>query len=154
MYAQDYDEKISRCGTLTPRSYWNQYVEPYVKNAQVFVCPSRSTYTCGYAQNSMIAYWGASPPSSSYPGLGKSIGEVAKPAETILLTESRMQLSAHADHCYSTCSGMDRSTDQPAAGNGACIIHNGGSNVGYFDGHVKWVQWDVFLNDQTRWYGN
>jgi len=159
-YAQDYDERISRCGTLTPRSYWWSYVQPYLKNTQVLVCPSRSGGNFpGYAQNSTISYWGEVPPSATYPGAGKGLGEIVSPAQTILIAESDANgLVAHADHCYTSCAGIDRVTKAP--GNtahptyNACIIHNGGSNFSYFDGHAKWGGWQLFRYDATRWAGS
>jgi len=158
-YAQDYDEKISRCGTLTPRSYWNSYVEPYLKNRQVLVCPSRSGGNFpGYAQNSTISYWGDTVNIATYPGTGKALGDIAKPAETILVAESDANgLVSYAGACYGNCAGMDQvskapgSTKYPAYK--ACITHNEGSNFAYFDGHAKWGGWQLFLYDATRWNG-
>jgi prepilin-type N-terminal cleavage/methylation domain-containing protein len=44
MYVQDYDEMFSNLGwCTTPRLYWWDNVMPYVKNSQLFLCPSASS---------------------------------------------------------------------------------------------------------------
>ena len=42
MYAQDHDEGLPPWWTSTPTgyAYWHVHLKPYVKNLQVFICPS------------------------------------------------------------------------------------------------------------------
>lgn len=60
MYAQDYDEHLPRVYTATngvnngPRD-WKDDIQPYIKNRQVFVCPSRSLQNPSYAYNYYFA---------------------------------------------------------------------------------------------------
>ncbi|NCO34344.1 MAG: hypothetical protein AUJ92_17170 [Armatimonadetes bacterium CG2_30_59_28] len=53
MYSQDYDETIMPNG-LTPY-YWSDLLQPYIRNRQVFDCPSSS-----------IANWSPSATTFSY----------------------------------------------------------------------------------------
>ena len=60
MYAQDYDERLPRVWTPTfgakngPRD-WKDDIQPYVKNVDVFRCPSRSKQWPGYGYNVWFA---------------------------------------------------------------------------------------------------
>src|SRR5499425_2146486 len=42
MYAQDYDERLPLAASQTPTGFlnWHHFVDPYVKNKQIWVCPS------------------------------------------------------------------------------------------------------------------
>ena len=55
MYAQDYDEVLVRSegyrafaelSTPTGRCYWFMRVQPYIKNSQIFSCPSYRNVRC------------------------------------------------------------------------------------------------------------
>ncbi len=85
MYAQDYDERLpagSRTsGTLTMR--WGGQIQPYVKNLQIFTCPSANQFT----------YGGLSGPTGGYGYNAcslnnRSLAEINKPAETIMIGDS------------------------------------------------------------------
>jgi|LSQX01.2.fsa_nt_gb hypothetical protein len=71
MYTQDYDEILPFFATYMShtfqwpvgpyniaRMHWTGAVYPYVKNAQIFVCPSRGSDWCGYGYNMNLGYWG------------------------------------------------------------------------------------------------
>ena len=54
MYAQDYDEKICFMMTVdqgwtVPAQWWYQVLGPYVKNDQIWTCPSKADLWMGYA---------------------------------------------------------------------------------------------------------
>src|SRR5450432_996851 len=42
LYAQDCDERLPLAASLTPTGFlnWHDFVDPYVKNKQIWVCPS------------------------------------------------------------------------------------------------------------------
>ena len=52
-YAQDYDERTTTY--RYPTEYWPHKIQPYVKNTQIFVCPSRES-TSWYSQSYGINY--------------------------------------------------------------------------------------------------
>jgi prepilin-type N-terminal cleavage/methylation domain-containing protein/prepilin-type processing-associated H-X9-DG protein len=144
MYAQDYDEKIPGwivTGGCTPNTAWGwkHVVYPYVKNSQIFVCPSsqwKFTATCTYftdwanAMNLATSYG----LNDCIEGGGGSsttpLGTIIRPAELIALGEGPTPW---------------RPVDMGVGGGTPCNknwpdVHNGGINVGFYDGHVKWLQ--------------
>ena len=146
MYAQDYDEGFpARQGPspLPPTwTYPTEQLVPYVKNNQVFLCPEQRG---GWSSPKAPAYnvcwdlWG-----SGYLGTQSSF---TKPAETAYLQEGWSCGGAlstpwlqywMARDCYGArqCTAYSSaSTDLP---------HNGGSNIGYADGHAKWLSGEQF----------
>lgn len=95
---------------LLPPKTWAQDTFPYCKNRAIYVCPSRTQLPVGYAMNRMV--------------LGMRLANVPRPAETVLLFESNIGGE-------NPVGGAD---DVPEGG-----VHNGGINVGFVDGHVKWM---------------
>ncbi len=130
MYVQDYDERypgVARgdqaavtgsnygCwilgGWIPPATDVNQGgLAPYVKNKQVYICPSDI-----YAQNKGISY------SMNYRYEFLSMAAVTSPATSCLFMDESQSLN---DGCFAG--------DQPT------FIHNEGCNMAFSDGHVKW----------------
>jgi prepilin-type N-terminal cleavage/methylation domain-containing protein len=85
MYAQDYDERLPAGSRTTAIGAirWGGQIQPYVKNLQIFTCPSANQFT----------YGGVSGPTGGY-GYNActlnniSLAEITKPAETIMLGDS------------------------------------------------------------------
>ena len=147
MYSQDYDERFSPnynyCNASTELFWWEDMIQPYVNNRQLFVCPSDtpSTYTYlrppgqqnpllfSYSANSMgssAGDWGAGGPIRG-SGSGQKLANIKLPAECILLCEANTREVSHADRtdCYDADNGyIDK-------------IHNDTSNWAFCDGHAK-----------------
>jgi len=132
MYAQDYDENLVPAYVIT---YWfsqSGHLEPYVKNAQVFHCPSSKGQACtastgtDYGINVRICH-------RNPPGRTK-LAEVKYPAETVIIADSDWTRST-ADYRYCNCWRINNSRHP------SYFIpdrHNGGANIIYVDGHAKW----------------
>ncbi|MEN6544530.1 MAG: prepilin-type N-terminal cleavage/methylation domain-containing protein [Armatimonadia bacterium] len=137
MYVQDYDETLVRCRNFLSRTLWPNDILPYVKNQQIFRCPSgadaafptaglndpiRTEMNYGYTWDN----------SNSDLALGK----IDNPAETAFLADSRGYMF-YPD----TYGGVLRA----ASGVGYHIQprHNDGANVGFVDGHAKWYSQSV-----------
>ncbi len=103
MYAQDHDEVL-------PGAAWADELQPYMKNTQVMICPSRPEAKVGYAFNKAL--------------LGKKLSEIAAPSEMVSIFDARM----------TGANPVGTAADVPPEG-----VHNGGINVGYVDGHVTWL---------------
>lgn len=157
MYTDDYDETLppSEFYVDTPDGRqiwtWHTLVYPYVKNAEIYVCPSRRAsggrplqtlggydakhsrayanyaYNCRYLQR--VHGWKIYQHNKRERG-GLPLSWVTEPAQTIMLGEA-------ADISDQYWNGVQiRATGgwEPAP------IHNGGANLGFVDGHAKWMQ--------------
>jgi len=101
MYAQDYDEYIRTAYLPGPDSrYWSWMsgIDPYVKNDQIFACPSES-WSVGWAYKSptpRLSYGF----NISYLGYGSrqyKLAEIARPSETILIADSGAHFNSHGN---------------------------------------------------------
>jgi prepilin-type N-terminal cleavage/methylation domain-containing protein/prepilin-type processing-associated H-X9-DG protein len=139
MYQSDYDDRLPHLryypaggynysfpsGTGTISCYfWVETVQPYVKNYELNLCPSRDVvgnrddgnvyradeFKHGYALNAYIE--------------GRNGSEINEPAGVILLLETSW--SCPDLGLWSTC-GVPQS-------------HNEGSNWTFVDGHAKWLR--------------
>ena len=147
MYAQDYDEMIpsnvydaNASGTQDAGDYtWRTGILPYVRNAQIFQCPSKRMANAfsggmdfdptgvnnnsGYAIN--VAHWDTSAPPT--PPYNQALGSVEDASACILIMEGAGTESRGPE---SNTRGW-APTDEPAT------RHNGGANYGFVDGHAK-----------------
>jgi prepilin-type N-terminal cleavage/methylation domain-containing protein/prepilin-type processing-associated H-X9-DG protein len=158
-YLADYDEKfpyawfdVDRDGNLSAGDYtWRAVLLPYVKNRQIYVCPSdpgqnsfvydtdeidvdppAGARTAGYAWNSV--HWMSGSPTP--PG-GQPDAAVVDPAGTILITDSTggaFELSYD-----SNTHGWIRWDTNVAQRQGG-VRHLEGANYLFADGHVKWLK--------------
>lgn len=140
MYAQDYDERTvggSGYGYPAGTLNWELKVQPYVKNWDLFRCPS-SPY--GY-----FTYW-TQPLVRSYSRntlQHQFLARIRLPAQTIQLGDGahpavefpRGMAPLYCRAGNPTCtSGSYRGdpTDRD-------MLHNDGDNISFYDGHAKWV---------------
>lgn len=159
MYLSDYDDRYpsvydDALGYPAGRIIWADKIYPYVKNRQLFLCPSQDG-----SIDPIPGFWPGSLQRTRYQApmthvFGEGGNSVLKetrfqaPAETILLAES--------DNCWWQHYCARHSIWHSSGGatqiiNGMeCIVgvlgertfpmHNGGSNVAFHDGHVKWMR--------------
>jgi prepilin-type N-terminal cleavage/methylation domain-containing protein/prepilin-type processing-associated H-X9-DG protein len=154
MYGQDYDESVTPCqlGNPGPNPFymWSTLLQPYIKNQQIFICPSRQDGN----------FTGGGPGTSGTPGVSYpycwdtainrvktnyapnyciswgNLLPVVKEATLIHPSESIEYVDAlcpnvnplgtlvPADPCY----GVDATR------------HNEGCNCSFYDGHAKWFK--------------
>ena len=132
-YAQDYDELFIR-RTYSDHATDHTIIgnprtplEPYVKNTQIWVCPSRTTAT---------AYW---QPMWTEAAAMATIDQVS---ERLLLSEGTYWLDSTwktGSHPLATTYNSRLQSMIPQ--------HNDGVNLGFVDGHVKWQKLS-----QTMWW--
>jgi len=168
MYVQDYDEVFPHdeyvsgspygCGPPCYNECWWRFrVQPYVKNWNLFNCPEGYMtnagsyyiqYTDEYGVNGYLVprlTWNGAPTGASVVSLAR----VGRPAEVALVGDS-----CHWQ--WTVCNGLPLAYPNPRIGNlpgyglGCGLVgkpqwvldqltrHNGGSNIGFADGHVKW----------------
>jgi prepilin-type N-terminal cleavage/methylation domain len=165
MYSQDYDEKLVSYRYIVPdgsTSYgWRKALESYVKNNQVFVCPSaKKVYsTCGsYYDPTIIgtdnasgsygynyAYMGNNAVSGGVYSLADvALAAVQQPAQSVMLTEVTT-VFGHGPTYPPTYWNIAASGCAPAVtklGDQNGAWHFDGTNVVFVDGHVKFMKWN------------
>jgi prepilin-type N-terminal cleavage/methylation domain-containing protein/prepilin-type processing-associated H-X9-DG protein len=114
-YCQDYDETTMERDRWTTNGDTNPY-NPYIKNSQIWVCPSRKVW--GYG-------WGC----GTDMDVGLALGQFASPSSFIIWVDN-------------TTAGMHHSRYGPACADAMLYLqpcHNDGVNCGFLDGHAKWM---------------
>lgn len=155
MYAQDHDENwfaAGGCaitgadaiqgqvlGTWPDGSamygYWNAVVQPYIKNANVFHCPSEaSPHKWTPCDGRLSAYWGDYAMNTF--AFRQSLSTFESPASTVAVVEARnnfYRICCNTE-VYQCCSG--EATGNPG-GARPRSRHSESTNVLFVDGHVK-----------------
>ncbi|HCU35651.1 MAG TPA: hypothetical protein DGT21_09390 [Armatimonadetes bacterium] len=133
MYAQDYDETYPPGYTAFQDSpNWRDFVVPYIRNTQVLVCPSQRkdrpvSYGLGYAvQGRSTNSWDD---DTRVVAIGETVGYEAKYWSVLPLSSDP-----------ATCSNV---YIDPR--------HNNGLNIGFADGHAKWLAKDATENGDIIW---
>ena len=136
---------------------WTEIIAPYVKNTQLFKCPSVSfAYnqgTAGYgAVREVLGYAGglgynaaewAPYTNTDQPGYGQSLDGMTEPSAIIIVCDAEYWV-CERDYWKRT----DNTTVPDAAtaaryGNAYYCVdsrHNEGANCTFADGHVKWLK--------------
>lgn len=166
MYAQDYDENIPGRNTFQGRGVGYNcssgatgcvllydvinnrpyLLEPYLKNRQIFICPSRpadaSAYRGDYGLNGLLIY-------------GASLASIELPAEMVMFADD----TAGSRTLYTPSQGRtlwganynkNHGTTPSAADDGITFPwgrHLDGVSVGYADGHAKWMRVEKMWNN-------
>ena len=150
-YAQDYDERFftsvyADCLTTPAGPFWASCVYPYVKNYQIYICPTGG----GRGSTSALTYNKWTFPVSPHYGWntylgGLSLAQLTKPSEDIAIADCSHQVFAdHVDRVAWANSGdgvlypVAPKTSQDYM-NDSFSRHNGGENAAYADGHAKWL---------------
>ncbi len=148
MYTDDYDEVLPwddlDYDGSGDDSYgdgtWRGMIMPYVKNTQIFMCPSRTFETrafdgrfddygmyAGYGINYAHYDWGTHTPPYAQP-----LSCIQDASNCIILMESP------GIHEVANPMGEDAVRWVPNAS--WAVRHNGGANYSFCDGHAKWLK--------------
>jgi prepilin-type N-terminal cleavage/methylation domain-containing protein/prepilin-type processing-associated H-X9-DG protein len=154
LYLDDWDGQLPywwQAGPPRPEPfgayvYWPERLQPYLQSQDVFRDPSFSWWQPWPPEVKLADYalltWGpggsgtASDPFWCWPGPPLSLAQVRRPAEAVQLTDG-----------YTTTSMTG----------GVVGRHSGGANIGFLDGHAKWMTraqaYVVTRNEQgSYWY--
>ncbi len=150
MYFQDYDERtcIHRCGDSGHNWLYctHEVVMPYVKNFQVFVCPSDAAQTGDQVlrpnapagrQGVGLSYW------DNMDMDNRSLAQCNTPSQKVMIGDNdyygyaAWRPAGDSHRYYFTSRVQDP--------------HNDGLNVGFYDGHAKWMKKND-LDDQRYWH--
>ncbi len=163
MYCQDYDQTYPDCryggaGVPDPnpwrdpaRVVWYSFaevVQPYIKNWDVFWCPSQpkpatpayaqaGPYVHIYAYGRQLGYFNGSAGHSTQPWI-LSEARLAQPAETVNIQESNG--CARPGPRYISWPGSNVAVPWANDNFAPSMRHMDGSNLLFYDGHVKWAR--------------
>ncbi len=146
-YCQDYDEMYPYYNQYG--AYWPGRLVPYIKNTQIFACPSRPARNWNGDPTSATCPYGWNCSGNGYDHITLSQAEI--PSETIVFAES------YNVHKYNYLYGAtyvgaeftQRSNDNVA---GSDAPHNGGENCGFGDGHAKWISTQELGKPSTAYW--
>jgi prepilin-type N-terminal cleavage/methylation domain-containing protein/prepilin-type processing-associated H-X9-DG protein len=155
-YAQDYDETFPQCsgsnyqsddralygnfGYNTAAGYvgtyhdWAIVIMPYIKNTQLFACPSDGTYAApgggGYGCSYGMALNGLDNSGAYVPTFSApvALGKLARPSETMIIGEKGSGGGIRYLLNGAYYAAIDR--------------HNNGGNMLFVDGHSKWAKFE------------
>ena len=157
MCCQDYDEMVvPHCirdfhdPSGPVHAYWFGLLMPYVKNDQVFVCPSHRGAIGGHNFLGSYGYicdgFTDDPADPNYSGLPfggiYSMAQIYHPAEMIMLGESQ-KATCRVCPAYHTHTFPPVWVAQPR--------HQGGSNYLFYDGHAKWMKYEQTVTPRNLW---
>jgi prepilin-type N-terminal cleavage/methylation domain-containing protein/prepilin-type processing-associated H-X9-DG protein len=142
MYAQDYDETLPGhgCGWNEPwgvtgraETCYAAKIYPYIKNYQIFTCPSDPTRKItvggnGNGYGNSLRYIAGRTPTS--------LGNIKSPAETIWYADATTGY-IRAPSCCGVTTTTPICTQAPRVDN-ISWRHNEGADFAFVDGHVKW----------------
>jgi len=143
MYVQDYDEcfcfgkylDASPAGT-----YWYDVINPYVKNSQLFICPSWDS-TIGYGWNRRM--FGYSADHSNDHTMCK-LAHIKSPSQKIAIADRRRAWYLYNDGTDPECGNVNTYGVYP--------WHNCMANVAFCDGHAKAVTANKYNRNSHFWY--
>ena len=134
-YAQDYDERLVTYYTrdaANNRIYWMAQIDPYLKNDQIWKCPSRLR-TWSYGLNNCIDQW--------------KLASFDYPSEVAIIHDSFNPYSYHPPH-YTHDECLRRTNDDSTL----MAPHNDGLCFGFVDGHVKWMSFEAAYGNDRLWH--
>jgi prepilin-type N-terminal cleavage/methylation domain-containing protein/prepilin-type processing-associated H-X9-DG protein len=168
-YASDYNGTYmawpTRCWGYADYPPYHAILQPYCKNTQMFECPSQTRNS--YFDGCFNAAWYA-PIGYGYneylghAGMGTVLGCLKEdywkaPAQSLLVADSmcgmvwgttnggiihRVAWPDHDNMGGNWCNIMNN----PPSEHEQYTRHNGGSNIGFFDGHCKWRKAEACVN--------
>jgi len=173
MYTNDWDERLPGwgCRVAQPLSDYDPNAEPvwpdmhpflrifpYVKNRELFICPSRPDWRPGQCAGGRRRAGGYGYPVhlGTYGGRGGGVplSEITRPAEIIVGGDIIANAYLNPPWCcaaqqYWRWSNLghpnNRDIGQPVP------RHSDGANILFVDGHVKWERPDMVTSPTENW---
>jgi prepilin-type N-terminal cleavage/methylation domain-containing protein/prepilin-type processing-associated H-X9-DG protein len=187
MYAEDYDETLPRYwddivgepnnkGTApnpNPLGYWHNQIQPYIKNYNVFICPSAAskderlvdTGEGTPKERKTLAWRGSGSYGWNFWYLGAwhgqtyTLAQVTYPAECIAIGESSRKMNAGVIYPAPLCEGnppysrwSKNIKDRERFWTQFADRHQGGNNLVFVDGHSKWMKKEYVAQHPELFY--
>jgi prepilin-type N-terminal cleavage/methylation domain-containing protein/prepilin-type processing-associated H-X9-DG protein len=161
MYTQDFDETLptsngDNVDYLNPANVnnyngnWIVQILPYLKNKDVFICPSSVPGVNDSSENGTTAVptqWGDTSLQGNAVVMQRPISDMPSPASIVFVGEERIRVNRallrprltpgtftpiRYEHWHGIVAGRERYNN----------VHNGGGNLTYVDGHAKWKKYE------------
>ena len=133
-YVQDYDEAMPSQWNAwivanPPYSFGYYLFAPYVKNSQMWKCPSDNVANCAYDTNANYrSSWSQSYTHNTnvfYPGV--TLAQINYPSDVPLMMDGQTMNQVWGKPIWAS-----------AVASYCAMRHNDGANLSYVDGHSKW----------------
>jgi prepilin-type N-terminal cleavage/methylation domain-containing protein/prepilin-type processing-associated H-X9-DG protein len=146
-YLSDYDESFPQVsvGALTNDTSgvwgWADACQPYVRNTQLFQCPSDSTQPPSGTATTVVGSDAAYTDYFYNANLsGQNESAIQYIASTIMLGDALTGSATRNSNGDETLTGSASLLDLSNASVGAATRHLDGANYAFADGHVKWFK--------------
>lgn len=167
MYIQDWDEtappanvsgtsRFYACCSydgLTGKAFWMDLLYPYTKNWSILVCPSHDFGSYDPDAATVNRYWSYRYnhrySASKIPlGAADSLVDIERPSETFMLGHARKDNQVYCNwHSSQIANEINTATRKRWV-----FPHNDGTNITFYDGHVKWfARTDPVLVDAAHY---
>jgi len=138
-YAQDYDEMILPANTRPVTGgtlIWSGIIMPYVGNEQVFACPSSANHVFTAYADGNRGYMSIGYNWAFNLDLGvKSMASIQYPTQLVCFGDTNSGPTADGYRGYE----FSMASRNCGANEALLARHNGGANLGFADGHAKWM---------------
>ena len=148
-YAQDYDEMWlphRTGGWGSPAFNWITILQPYVKNEQIFRCPSNRN-VISYTYNFYFGAGGGKLMATIiYPAYSPAFADAngdSNPRQALIFIPNSMTGGTHTHlgrRLANPANPPAGSWNDHANGRVCAYIHNEGANYAFADGHAKWLK--------------
>lgn len=156
-YTRDFDDRLPRNDTVTDVDTWVDTLQPYIKNDQIFVCPSDiapyyqaagSQRETSYAINQLYYQDKSQVLFEANVGgiIPAKLSSIADVSGTIAVGDAAEHFQVFPAHPATTVA-VDLNSNTPSLGDGGMRgkfvgRHFAGANWLFFDGHVKALRID------------
>lgn len=136
-YAQDYDETFPEAWATPAVYFWSYAIKPYVKNTDVFRCPSSSNHRYAETYSEDRCYMSIGYNAYFSQGRDRSLASMSYSADDVILGDTCNGPSASGYRGYEFyMSDSSRRCNQPET---FATRHMDGAVLGFADGHAKWM---------------
>ena len=176
MYSSDYDEEFVGVWCGYPMNGWPTLLYPYIKNDQLFDCPSRNPdvpwdhesvgprspnvwwYNRGPAMgyNTSYGWYDFGSPDPIHHGPGRAwhggvrrISAIEYPSDCLWCADARWYAPSSYGYTISDTVQVHSTSPWPD------FRHHGGANASFMDGHAKWFPEDTLVRSRDfrpAWY--